>query len=338
MSSPILVVDDEPQNLAAMRQILSDDHPLVFARNGVEALTAAVKHRPALILLDIQMPGMDGFAVCRALKSSPQTEAIPVIFVTSLSEVGNEAAGFAVGAVDYIVKPVFPQIVRARVQAHLSLVRSSLLENSYRDAISMLGAAGHFNDADTGMHIWRMASYAKALAQALGWDHDKCRLIEMAAAMHDTGKLGIPHEILRKPGKLTPEEWEIMKTHSQLGYDILSRSDAPLFKLAAEIALYHHERWDGTGYPKGLAGQAIPESARIVALADVYDALSMNRPYKDSWPVERVVATMLEGSGKHFEPRLVSTFMSILPQFEMIREQWREREQDSAASIVMQCP
>jgi putative two-component system response regulator len=330
MNSSILIVDDEPQNLAAMRQILSDDYSLVFARNGSEALTAAIKHQPALILLDIQMPGMDGYAVCTALKSSPHTEAIPVIFVTSLSEVGNEAAGFAVGAVDYIVKPVYPEIVQARVRAHLSLVRVSRLENSYRDAISMLGAAGHYNDSDTGLHIWRMASYAKALAKSLGWDRDQCRLLEMAAAMHDTGKIGIPNAILRKPGKLTAQEWDVMKTHSQIGHDILSRSDAPLFRMAAEIALYHHERWDGSGYPTGLVGLAIPETARIVALADVYDAMSMDRPYKKAWPVERVVATILEGSGTHFEPRLVNTFMSIVPQFEQIKEQWQEREQINA--------
>lgn len=320
--APILIVDDEPENLAALRQILSAEHRLVFARNAAEALAATRKHMPSMILLDIQMPDMDGYAVCRALKADPQTEAIPLIFVTSMAEVGDEAAGFAVGAVDYIVKPVSPPIVRARVRTHLSLVRATLLEMSYRDAIYMLGEAGHYNDSDTGVHIWRMAAYAKALAAASGWNDEDCHLIELAAPMHDTGKLGIPDAILRKPGKLDAAEWEIMKTHAAIGHDILVRSDAPVFKLAAEVALRHHERWDGSGYPGGLVGLAIPESARIVALADVFDALTMNRPYKEAWPIDRALDTLRESAGCQFEPRLVNVFLSILPQILAIKANW----------------
>lgn len=322
---PLLVVDDEPPNLAAMRQILSDDYPLVFARNGAEALAAVEKHRPLLVLLDVQMPDMDGYAVCRKLKANPVTESIPVIFVTGLSEIGQEAAGFAVGAVDYIVKPVSPPIVLARVRTHLSLVRVAQLEESYRDAISMLGQAGHFNDTDTGVHIWRMANYAAALAQACGWDDERSARMELAAPMHDTGKIGIADAILRKPGKLDPEEWESMKTHTRIGYDILSRSHAPVFQLAAEIALRHHEKWDGSGYPDGLAGEAIPESARIVAVADVFDALTMKRPYKDAWPVDRALQTLHDGSGQHFDPRILSVFESILPRILQIKQEWDAR-------------
>lgn len=328
-NGPILVVDDEPQNLAALRQILAPDYRMVFARTGAEAIAAAKKHVPSLILLDIQMPDMDGYAVCRALKCTSGTEHIPVIFVTSMAEVGDETAGFSAGAVDYIIKPVSPPIVCARIKAHLSLVRATQLEQSYRNSIFMLGTAGHYNDIDTGVHIWRMAAYAGAIAAACGWEPDDCDALELAAPMHDTGKIGIPQSILRKPSKLDASEWAIMKTHTQIGHNILSKGDAPVFKLAAEIALHHHEKWDGSGYPKGLAGDAIPESARIVALADVFDALTMKRPYKEAWPIHRVISTIDENAGSHFEPRLVATFYSILPQILDIKTQWDARESES---------
>ena len=324
MTGVLLIVDDEPQNLAVMRQILSQDYRLVFARNGVDALAATHKHQPALILLDIQMPDMSGYEVCRALKADPATEGIPVIFVTSMSDVGNEAEGFANGAVDYIVKPVYPAIVLARVRAQLSLVRATRLEQSYRDAISMLGEAAHFNDTDTGAHIWRMAAYAAALARASGWSADDCQLLEMAAPMHDTGKLGVPQSILQKPGPLDVDEWKTMKTHPQVGHDILARSDSPVFRMAALIALQHHEKWDGSGYPAGLQRDAIAEAARIVAIADVFDALTMKRPYKDAWPMERVLATIQSGRASHFDLQLSDLFMSILPEIERIKAHWAQ--------------
>ncbi len=336
----ILIVDDEPQNLAALEQILSHQYRLVFARNGADALRAVDKHRPALILLDIQMPDMDGYGVCRALKNNPQTAAIPVIFVSSLSEVRDEAEGFAVGAVDYIVKPVSPAIVVARIKTHLSLVRATLLEQSYRDAVRMMGVAGHYNDMDTGLHIWRMAAYAGALAAARGWSADDCLQLELSASMHDTGKIGIPNAILRKSTKLDAVEWETMKTHPLIGHAILSKSDAPVFQLAAEIALRHHEKYDGSGYPDGLAGEAIPESARIVALADVFDALSTKRPYKEPWPLQRVMAVIQDNSGTQFDPRLVELFVSILPRIMEIKNNMDSREsamiQDAATGLLKQ--
>jgi len=322
MSGPILVVDDEPANLALLRQILSPEYPLASARNGEEALAAAAKHHPALILMDIEMPVMDGYSACRALKANATTEHIPVIFVTSLSETGDETAGFDVGAVDYIVKPVSPPVVRARVRTHLSLVSAKQLAQSYDDAIYMLGEASEFKDTDTGTHIWRMAAYSRALAAEVGWSPDACLQLEMAAPMHDIGKLGIPDHILHKPGKLDAAEWMVMQTHSEVGYKILSKSEAPLLQMAATIARYHHERWDGTGYPCALAGEAIPEMARIVAIADVFDALTTQRPYKDPWPLERVVQTVKESAGSHFEPRLVEAFLSILPQILGIQAEW----------------
>lgn len=327
-TAPILVVDDEPQNLAAMRQVLAPDHHLIFACGGHDALVAARKHHPALILLDIEMPGMNGYEVCRALKSDFRTAGIPVIFVTTHAEVGSEAAGFDAGAVDYIVKPVSPPVVRARIRTHLSLVQAALLGQSHRDAVCMLGQAGHFRDNDTGAHIWRMAAYAASIARAWGWSAEDCDLMELAAPMHDTGKLAIPDAILLKPGKLDAAEWEIMKTHARIGHEILANSDAPLFRIAAEIALYHHERWDGAGYPQGLAGEAIPECARIVAVADVFDALTMKRPYKDPWPMDRALAYLRESAGRHFDARLVDAFVMVQPEVETIRTRWNDRERD----------
>ncbi|KAF1720002.1 response regulator [Pseudoxanthomonas wuyuanensis] len=323
---PILCVDDEPNNLALIRQILQDDYRLVFARSGTEALQAVAKHDPALILLDVEMPDIDGYTVASTLKDQPETEHIPIIFVTSLDQEVDERTGFASGGVDYIAKPVSPYILRARVSTHLSLVRASALNRSYRDAIQMLGMAGHYNDSDTGTHIWRMAAYARALAEAVGWERERAELLEQAAPMHDTGKIGIPDAVLKKPGKLDEGEWKIMKTHPRIGYEILSKSQAPLFQLAAEVSLYHHERWDGSGYPAGLAGEDIPESARIVAVADVFDALTTKRPYKEPWPVERALETLRTSAGSHLDARMVEAFERILPRILALKQHWDQQE------------
>jgi putative two-component system response regulator len=217
--------------------------------------------------------------------------------------------------------------VRARVRrTHLSLVGAHRLEKSYREASYMLGQAGHFNDIATRVHIWRMAAYARELAAACGWEEEESLTLEMAAPMHDTGKIGIPGDILRKASNLDADEWVIMKSHTRIGYDILRRSDASVFKQAAEVALRHHEKWDGSGYPDGLAGEAIPESARIVALADVFDALTMKRPYKEAWPIDQVMAQLHKGSGNHFEPRLVEKFDAILPRIVEIKAEWDAQE------------
>lgn len=322
----LLVVDDEPANLAVLRQILEPDYSLLFARNGLDAVELAKRHHPGLILLDIQMPDMDGYSACSALKADPQTAAIPVIFVTTLSQLNDEERGFAVGCVDYLVKPVTAGIVRARVRTHLSLVQAKQLDKSYRDALAMLAKAGHYNDSDTGMHVWRMAAYARRLAEAVGWSKERSELLELAAPMHDTGKIGIPDAILRKPGKFDAEEWAIMHTHSRIGHEILSSSEAPVFQLAAEIALCHHEYWDGSGYPHGLAGEDIPESARIVAIADVFDALTMKRPYKEAWTTEHTLETMQAANGRQFEPRLLECFVDILPQILEIKASWEARD------------
>lgn len=318
----ILIVDDEPANLALMQSILADSYPLVFARNAAETLAAITKHQPALVLLDVGLPDINGYDLCRKIKQLDTAQGLQVIFVTSFADSVHEEAGFEAGGADYISKPVLPQIVRARVSAHLSMVRATVLEQSYRDAILMLGQAGHYNDTDTGAHIWRMAAYARLLAQACGWDAERCTQLELAAPMHDTGKIGIPKDILRKPAALDASEWAIMKTHPQIGWEILSMSPAPVFRLAAEVALRHHEKWDGTGYPGGLKGEEIPKSARIVALADVFDALSMKRPYKEPWAAAKILDYIQTGAGAHFEPSLVHIFCDILPQFLDIQVVW----------------
>jgi putative two-component system response regulator len=322
----ILIVDDEPANLALMEHILAASYTLVVARDGAQARRAIVKHRPSMVLLDVGLPDIDGYELCRQLIQLDPTQSVQVIFVTGYSDAEHEAAGFEAGGVDYIVKPVTPQIVRARVGAHLARVQISALEQSYRAAILMLGYAGHYNDVDTGAHIWRMAAYARALAAACGYDDDSSARLELAASMHDTGKLGVPQAILRKLGPLDAQEWDIMRTHPQVGFNILSKSHAPVFQLAAEVSLYHHERWDGSGYPAGLKGKEIPQSARIVALADVFDALSMKRPYKEPWPIDKIVAHLEAGSGAHFDPELVVLFTGILPRILAIQEHWGDVE------------
>jgi len=240
LPNSILCVDDDPFIRDFLRCVLQDDYPLVFAKNGMEALTVALNHTPSLILLDVDMPNMNGFDVARQLKRNLKTEHTPIIFVTAAISEQDEKLGFELGCVDYITKPMSSCIVRARIKTHLSLVKLSQLEASHHAAIYMLGAAGHYNDIDTGVHIWRMAAYSHALALAVGWDKQRAALLEMAAPMHDTGKIGTADTILKKTDKLNTEEWDVMKQHSLIGYEILSKSDAPVFKLAAEIALCHH--------------------------------------------------------------------------------------------------
>ena len=213
-----------------------------------------------------------------------------------------------------------------RACTHLSLISAQRLEGAYRDAVFMLGEAGHFNDTDTGVHIWRMAAYSRALAEAAKWPRERVELIELAAPMHDTGKIGIPDEILKKPTVLDAAEWMVMRNHARIGYEILKKSDAPVFQLAAEVALHHHEKWDGSGYPCGLAGTAIPEAARIVAVADVFDALTMKRPYKPAWPVDQALAYLDAGAGVHFDPAMIALFRRITPGILAIKTEWERRE------------
>ena len=321
----VIIVDDQPENLALLGNILQEKYELSFAKTGEEALTLVLEIHPALILLDVNLPDLSGYDVCRKIKSNPIIAEIPIIFVTGYRDIENESLGFQMGAVDYITKPVSPPILLARVKTHISLINSADLDKSYRDAIHMLGEAGHYNDDCTGNHIWRMAAYAKILAKSLGWSDERAEELQLAAPMHDTGKIGTPDYILQKPAKLDEKEWEIMREHSEIGHAILSKSDAPLFKLAAEIARYHHEKWDGTGYPHGLIGLNIPESARIVAVADVFDALTMKRPYKEPWALEEVIEYMQGQSGKHFDPVIIQTLVNCIDEIIFTKNHWEDK-------------
>jgi len=317
----ILVVDDEPLNLQVLRQILQPHYQLIFARDGEKALALAQAERPQLILLDIMMPGLTGLETCQKLKLNPDTQGIPVIFVTALADDRDETEGFAVGCVDYITKPVSAPIVLARVKAQLSLVSAEVLRETRLQIIQRLGRAAEYKDNETGLHVIRMSHYAREIALAGGMSTGDAEELFNAAPMHDVGKMGIPDAILQKPGKLTPDEWEIMKQHTQIGAEIIGDDNSTLLQLASIIALHHHEKWDGSGYPHNLAGDDIPIEARIVALADVFDALTSKRPYKEPWTIEDTTDYILAESGKQFDPDLVAAFQIALPKIVEIRTQ-----------------
>ncbi|WP_159877320.1 MULTISPECIES: two-component system response regulator [Aquitalea] len=324
-SRPILLlVDDEPNNLQVLRHILQEQYRLLFARDGDKALQLARSEMVDLILLDVMMPGMTGLEVCHQLKQDPATAAVPVIFVTALSDSRDEAEGFAAGGVDYITKPVSPPIVQARVRTHLSLVRVEELVETRLQIIQRLGRAAEFKDNETGLHVIRMSHYSRELALAAGCSARFADDLLNAAPMHDIGKIGIPDTILQKPGKLDEAEWKIMRSHAEIGARIIGDDRSSLLRMAATIALSHHERWDGTGYPHGLQGEVIPLEARIVAIADVFDALTSKRPYKHAWTVDEAFALIESEAGKHFDPALARCFLGLRPQLEAIRQQWLE--------------
>ncbi|MCR6666473.1 MAG: response regulator [Methyloversatilis sp.] len=326
----VLCVDDEPSNLQVLKQILQGNYRLLFARDGRRAIELAQIERPDLILLDVMMPDMDGYEVCRTLKADERLARMPVIFVTALSDVEDEARGLELGAVDYICKPVSPAIVRARVRTHLSLVSVSELIETRLQVIQRLGLAAEYKDNETGLHVIRMSHYACILARAAGWSEQRAQELLHAAPMHDIGKIGIPDHILRKPGKFDDAEWEIMKSHVDIGVRIIGEHDSGLLAVARRIVSGHHEKWDGSGYPQGLRETAIPIEARIVAVADVFDALTSERPYKKAWSVEDACALLIEQKGRHFEPLLVDLFLDCLPQVLEIKQRWPERVADAA--------
>ena len=320
----LLVVDDEPTNLQVLRHVLDKDYRLLFATDGTRALQLARQEQPRLVLLDVMMPGMDGYAVCAALKADPATAAIPVIFVTALADAVDETRGFDAGGVDYITKPVSAPVVRARVRTHLSLVRMDELRETRLQIVQRLGRAAEYKDNETGMHVIRMSHFSKLLALAAGHSPAWAEDLLNAAPMHDVGKIGIPDAVLRKPGPLDAAEWDTMRRHPEIGAEIIGDHPSGLLQLAREIALAHHEKWDGSGYPRGLAGEAIPLSARIVAIADVFDALTTRRPYKEPWPVQDALDHITAQAGKHFDPALVALFVPLVPQLLEIRARWSD--------------
>ena len=322
----ILAVDDEASNLQLLRQILQDHYRLRFAKDGPRALELAREERPGLILLDVMMPGMSGYEVCAALKADPALAAIPVIFVTALNDTDDELEGFEAGAVDYITKPVSPPIVRARVRTHLSLVRMEELRASRLEIVQRLGLAAEYKDNETGLHVIRMSHFARILGLAAGMTEAEADDLLHAAPMHDVGKIGIPDRVLQKPGPLDPDEWKIMQGHAQIGADIIGQHGHGVLALARNIALTHHEKWDGSGYPNGLAGTAIPLEGRICAIADVFDALTSIRPYKKAWTEQEALNFLVEQKGRHFDPVLVDLFLTQMPAIRAIRERWAEQE------------
>jgi len=331
----ILAVDDEASNLQLLRQILQDHYRLRFAKDGPRALELAREDAPDLILLDVMMPGMSGYEVCAALKADPALAAVPVIFVTALNDTSDEVEGFEAGAVDYITKPVSPPIVRARVRTHLSLVRMEELRASRLEIVQRLGLASEYKDNETGLHVIRMSHFARVLGLAAGMTEAEADDLLHAAPMHDVGKIGIPDRVLLKPGPLDPDEWKIMQGHAHIGAEIIGQHDRGVLGLARNIALTHHEKWDGSGYPNGLAGNDIPLEGRICAIADVFDALTSIRPYKKAWTEAEALDFLVKQKGKHFDPVLVDMFLAQMPAIRAIRERWAEQDETPAATAPL---
>jgi len=358
----VLIVDDAPENLKLMGGLLKDRYRIKVAGNGEKALEiAAAQPVPDLILLDVMMPGIDGHEVCRRLKADPATREIPVIFLTARAELEDEEIGFALGAVDYISKPVNPSTVLARVGTHLKLKagadflkdkadyleaevdrRTHELSTIQNVTIQAMAALAETRDMDTGNHIRRTQCYVRLLARALVnhprfsaiLTQDYAELLYKSAPLHDIGKVGIPDRILLKPGPFMAEEFEVMKTHTTLGRDAIIQAEKALgvqvefLSCAKEIAYSHQEKWDGSGYPEGLSGDAIPLSARLMAVADVYDALISKRVYKDAMSHEQAVEIIREGAGNHFDPDIVAAFLSLTEDFRAIAGQYADSDAD----------
>lgn len=345
-SSRILIVEDDIYILPMLKQLLESFGHTVFSfTNGAEALEVAQKEIPDLILLDITMPDMDGYQVCERFKQNQDLKDIPVIFMSAMSSMEDKIKGFKAGGVDYITKPYHPEEVRARVWTHLNLSAlrnkleyQKLVEKKVREVseaqqatIFALAKLAEQRDDDTGAHLDRVSDYCGLLAQQLDKDSPYADqisetfidCIQHASPLHDIGKVAIPDSILLKPGKLTPEEFEKMKSHTVIGAEHMQivfnkYADNPFIGMGIEIALYHHERWDGKGYPDGLVGRNIPLSARIMAVADFYDALRSNRCYRKGFDHEKVKEMLLEGDGTHFDPEVIKAFLVLEEKFSHI--------------------
>jgi putative two-component system response regulator len=330
----ILVVDDTPENIDVLVGILKHSYHIKAAINGNMALKIVKASPPDLILLDIMMPGIDGYEVCRRLKEDYTTKHIPIIFITAKIGVQDELKGLDLGAVDYITKPISPPIVLSRVRTQLALYdQNRELERKVRERtrqinetrlqiIQRLGRAAEYKDDDTGMHVIRMSYYTHILAIAAGMSEEDANMLMNAAPMHDIGKIGIPDSILKKPGKLDDDEFDIMRTHTVIGANIIGEDDSQLLQMAKVVAMTHHEKWNGHGYPNKLKGEEIPRIGRIVAIADVFDALTSARPYKDAWSVKDAIELLEEAAGEHFDPQLVPLFVGALPQILEVKNRY----------------
>ena len=363
--SHILIIDDALGNIEFLGNILGKAYDISFASSGAEGLDLVSRNMPDLILLDVVMPGIDGFEVCRRLKSSHATRDIPVIFLTSLESVIDEECGLSLGAEDFIHKSASPPVVLARVRNHLLLANTKRELKRHNEELELLVAdrtqeiirreeqmiaaqsatitafcaLAETRDNETGNHIRRTQRYVKALAEELSahprfnkiLDDETIRLLYKSAPLHDVGKVAIPDAILLKPGKLTPVEWEIMKTHCAAGRNVIATSarefgdgDASFLSYAAVIAYSHHEHWNGQGYPLGIAGEEIPVCGRLMAVADVYDALITKRVYKEAYPHDEAVRMMVAERGAHFDPAMIDAMLSISDQFDAIAHQYQD--------------
>ena len=354
----ILVVDDTPANLSLLANLLNKTYRVQLATSGPKALEIALRRPPDLIVLDVMMPDMDGYEVCRRLKAEAMTQHVPVLFLTALTRPEDETRGFEAGGSDFIHKPFNAATVMARVHTHLQLKawhdasrqRARWLQGELDERLSevdrlrdatlhVMVAFAEFRDAETGNHVRRTQEYVHTLASWLVAQHDsgvslqpeEIEQLARSAPLHDVGKVAIPDGILLKPGPLTAEEFVIMKTHPIRGWELLGRAadrmgtEGSLFlRFGMEIARHHHERWDGTGYPDGLAGEVIPLSARLMAVADVYDALISRRPYKEPMPHAQALAYIQAGSGSHFDPQVVRALVATADQHQSIAERWHD--------------
>ncbi|MBK9625112.1 MAG: response regulator [Rhodocyclaceae bacterium] len=341
----IFIVDDEPSNLKLLDKLLTSQGytNLVTIQDSREVLLRYAEGRPDLILLDINMPYLDGYQVMEQLRALGDPLLAPIVILTAQHSRDFLLKALTAGARDFVGKP-FDRLellmrVRNLLEAHsahrMALEQNDLLESMVQErtkelndtrlqVVRHLGRAAEYRDNETGLHIIRMSKMAAALAKSLAWNVADCELMLLASPMHDIGKIGIPDGILLKAGKFEPHEWQIMQTHATIGADILSDGDSDLLRLASLIALTHHEKWDGSGYPSGLAGNAIPQAGRIVAIADVFDALTSARPYKRAWSIEQAVALITERSGTHFDPEVVEHFHQCLPEILIMRDQHLE--------------
>lgn len=362
--STVLVVDDTPDNLMLMTDLLKDDYRVKAANSGEKALRILQGDPlPDLILLDIMMPGLSGYEVAEQLKQDPRTRTIPIIFLTAMAATEDEVRGLKLGAADYITKPISPPLVLARVETQMKLKAAADFLRDQNDfleqevqrrtrevtaiqdvTIQAMASLAETRDNETGNHIRRTQNYVKLLAELLR-EHPRFRhfltdetivLLFKSAPLHDIGKIGIPDHILLKPGRFTPEEFEIMKTHTTLGRDAIQHAEDHLgisvdfLHFAKEIAYSHQEKWDGSGYPEGLAADDIPISARLMAVADVYDALISRRVYKEGMPHEQAVEIIRQGRGSHFDPDVCDAFLRATEQFQAIAARFTDSDQDMA--------
>ena len=346
VNKSILVVDDSQENIDVLKGILSDYYTVRVATGGRLALKAVFSQKPPdLILLDVMMPEMDGYEVCRLLKADERTQYIPIIFVTAKSEVRDEAYGFSIGAEDYLTKPVSAPIVLARVRTHLELydrsrhleglirertadllVKSQELEETRLEITRCLGRAAEYRDNETGMHVIRLSFYVRLLAIKVGLTDIEADQMMSASIMHDIGKIGIPDNVLLKPGKLTPEEFEIIKNHARIGAEIIGEHKSELLKMSRVTALTHHEKWNGRGYPNGLKGEEIPLAGRLTAIADIFDALTSVRPYKKAWSVDEALDWIKKESGEVLDPNLAHMFIEMRAEVEKIMQTFHDEK------------